>query len=283
MLDEHDMLMLLADHLGRHSLAWYGVLMLVSLASAAMAVRMLSRRDPPQRGRLALWPMPSVLVLNLLIGFAVVVGAAATFVELAEALRDQESLLGPFDDRLARTLAAHVPDAALQWFGWVTHFGDVPVLAGIGVVVTGLLVWQRRHALALFWAVSLAGNGVLIRVLKGLFERVRPEHDVHLAAADGWSFPSGHTAGSLVGYGLLAYLGWRLLPPRWRMPVVLAATAIAVSVGVSRVFLRVHHASDVLAGWATGGAWLIVSLLSVELARRVASGAWWQRRTAVRG
>ena len=64
----------------------------------------------------------------------------------------------------------------------------------------------------------------------------------------------------------------RSLPARWQLPAVLLAAAAAFSIGCSRVFLRVHHASDVVAGFASGGAWLTVCIASVEATR-------WYRRT----
>lgn len=267
--DPDALLIALAEHIGRHAVGWYIGLVVLALALAAAGVRLLERRELPGwatvRGRTVL---PPLFVLNLLIGFGLVVAAAATFAELSELLVEDGNRLGAFDDALGRALVANVPDAAMAYFALVTRLGDVAVLVVLGVLVAAALLIRRRFALAVFWSLSLAGNGLLTRLLKSLFERVRPVHEQPLVTADGWSFPSGHTSGALVAYGLLAWLAWRLLPRSWRMPAVLAATAVALSVGVSRVFLRVHHASDVLAGWASGGIWLVVSIASAELARR---------------
>jgi undecaprenyl-diphosphatase len=114
---------------------------------------------------------------------------------------------------------------------------------------------------------AVAGNGVLNTTLKQVFERVRPVHDDGLVMAHGFSFPSGHSSGAVVLYGMLAYVLCRFVPPRGHLPLVLAAVALAFSVGVSRVFLRVHFASDVLAGFASGTAWLVVCIASIELTR----------------
>nr|WP_259372690.1 phosphatase PAP2 family protein [Schlegelella koreensis] len=117
------------------------------------------------------------------------------------------------------------------------------------------------------WAVAFAGNGVLTRLLKAIFERARPEREHDLLGATGWSFPSGHSSGAVVICGMLAYLGLRWTRPAWHLPIVLAATALAFTIGCSRVFLQVHYASDVLAGFALGAAWLAVCVGAAEVIR----------------
>ena len=72
-------------------------------------------------------------------------------------------------------------------------------------------------------------------------------------------------------YGMLAYVAVRTLPVRWHLPAVLSAAAIAFTVACSRVFLRVHFPSDVVAGMASGLAWLMVCIVSIESSR-------WYRR-----
>uniref|UniRef100_UPI00286A84FF phosphatase PAP2 family protein n=1 Tax=Methylibium sp. TaxID=2067992 RepID=UPI00286A84FF len=104
--------------------------------------------------------------------------------------------------------------------------------------------------------------------LKALFARARPVHDGGALLAHGYSFPSGHSSGAVVAYGMLAFVLLRVLPKAWHLPVVLLATAIAFSVGSSRIFLHVHYPSDVLAGFASGAAWLAVCLVAAAWVRR---------------
>ena len=172
------------------------------------------------------------------------------------------------DQSLADTLRATASVATLTMFAWLTHMGDTAVLYVLAAVVGALLWWRGYRMLATGWLVALAGNGVLTRAFKHSFERIRPVHTHEIAVADGFSFPSGHSSSSLVAYTMLAYLALRLLPPRWHLLSVLAAAAIIVTVGWSRVVLQVHFASDVLAGWITGGAWVACCLLVMHGATR---------------
>lgn len=212
-------------------------------------------------------PQPALLLLGAAAGFAVLVGAAHVFAEIAERLGDG-GRMALLDEALSLSIGRHVGRGTLQVFYALTRLGDawfLLLLAG-GVA---LLLWRRgRGPLALAWLLALGGNALLIPLLKRIFERVRPVHDHGLVSELGFSFPSGHTAGATVAYGMLAYLAVRLLPARWHVPALMAAAALAFTVGSSRVFLQVHFASDVLAGFAWGLAWLAVCVLAVELSRR---------------
>lgn len=212
------------------------------------------------------------LGVRLAAGFAVIVSGAWVFAELAEKL-GTDGGMGRADQALADSLRTQLPPGVLQAFAWLTRLADTPTVTGVCILVAGLLVWRGRRWLALAWVLAVAGNGVLNTTLKQVFERVRPVHDDGLVMAHGFSFPSGHSSGSVVLYGMLAYVLCRFVAPRWHLPLVLAAVALAFTVGVSRVFLRVHFASDVLAGFASGTAWLVVCITSVDLTR-------WMRRPA---
>ena len=161
--------------------------------------------------------------------------------------------------------------SARQIFGALTHLGDTPTLIALGVIVALLLLAKGGRWTALGWTLALLGNALLNTTLKAIFERARPVHDSLLVNAQGFSFPSGHSSGSVVAYGMLAYVLLRALPPaqvgRAGLMLVLMATALAFTVGMSRIFLQVHFATDVLAGFASGLAWLAVCIGSMELTR----------------
>jgi undecaprenyl-diphosphatase len=96
--------------------------------------------------------------------------------------------------------------------------------------------------------------------LKRLFGRERPS-DQLLEQATNFSFPSGHALMSITFYGLLAYIGWHSIknrPLKWVTIIFLISWILAI--GASRIYLRKHYYSDVIAGFALGFLWLVVSL-----------------------
>lgn len=107
--------------------------------------------------------------------------------------------------------------------------------------------------------ISLLNYGV-----KLLVKRPRPD-GFRLILIDGYSFPSGHSASSLAFYGFLIYL---LLNNCKNNKVKILLTIILVililSIGVSRVYLGVHYASDVLGGFILSSLYLMTYITFVE-------------------
>ena len=125
--------------------------------------------------------------------------------------------------------------------------------------------------LAAGWSVALLGILPINGGLKALFRRVRPLHDHGFIVEPGWSFPSGHAFGAMVFYGMLAYVLLRLTP-RFHRAIIAGAVLMIGVIGTSRILLQVHYFSDVLAGYATGGAWLVLCIGTAELLRHRSPG-----------
>ncbi|MED5618519.1 phosphatase PAP2 family protein [Ideonella sp. BN130291] len=253
-----------AAWVGAHALALFFLGLLLLLLAAALAWRLLRRWLVPHQAS-TLTP-PVFLLTRVVVGFGLLVGGAWAFAEIAEALGGGPAL-GQADQALADQIGRHVPPGAIQAFALLTHLGDAVTLITLCIAVAALLVWRGRRWLALGWVLALVGNGVLNPTLKQVFARARPVHDA-IYSAPGYSFPSGHSSGAVVAYGMLAYVLLRFVPQRWHLAVVLCAVALAFTVACSRVFLRVHFASDVVAGLASGLAWLAVCVVSIELTRQ---------------
>jgi len=254
----------LAQAAGMHALPVFVGLLALLLVAVGMVDWSVRRVARQRRGR-EVHPLES-LAVGLVLGFALVVGAGYLFAVLAQEVVAVEGLARvdqAFSDAVHRSTSASV----LQAFGWITHLGDPATLLALAVGVVGVLLVRGERLLALAYVMAVGGNTLLNPALKRVFERSRPLATDGLAF-DGWSFPSGHSSGSLVAYGMLAYVLMRTLGRGWHRPAVLLAAAVAFTVGASRIFLQAHFASDVLAGFASATAWLTVCIVSTELVRR---------------
>ena len=146
----------------------------------------------------------------------------------------------------------------------VTDTGDVLWLGLLACGVAVVLALRRRWLVLQVWLFAVVLNGLVTRVLKNAFDRERPVASVALVTS-GASFPSGHTAGAIIVYGLLWLLLRRHVPAAWRLPVAALMAVWVALISVSRVLLEAHFASDVLAGALLGVA--ILSLVAWALAR----------------
>lgn len=129
------------------------------------------------------------------------------------------------------------------------------VISVMFLMVTAFAPGRRPGMCA---AVNLVSVVAINQVLKYVVQRPRPD-GFRLVSEVGYSFPSGHSMVSMAFYGLCAWMVWtyerdRLL--RWACCTSFGI--IIVLVGISRIYLGVHYASDVIAGFCVSIAWLSV-------------------------
>jgi len=189
---------------------------------------------------------------------ALLVGLALSLAVLATAL---------FLDAALTQWVREWPAAVRRFFSAVTLLGDsLYVFVLSALVMLGAILARARAGIsraldatlatlaarAVFVFVVCAGSGLLSQILKRLIGRARPrlfdEHGPFHFVFPGFpstyaSFPSGHT---ITAFACAAALAWFV--PRWRWPLF----ALAALVGVSRVAVGAHYASDVVAGAAIG-------------------------------
>ena len=253
----------LADFIAQHAVAVLVGVALLLLVATALFWRLVERYAPAMSRALRAVRLGVVATL----AFAVAVFAIVVFFEVVDEIEVGESM-AEFDVALSAALRRHLPHETAQVFATITHLGDGAVLTGLGLCVAVFLMAQRRWTVAAAWVVATLTGGLLNRLLKSIFERTRPLHDHGLVSETSWSFPSGHASGSMIVYGLLGYIIVRHTRPVWHIPAALVCVTLIVFVGSSRVLLQVHYLSDVLAGYASGAAWVALWIAGLEAMRR---------------
>lgn len=225
-----------------------------------------------QRGRSRMGPLQAYLptIAILVLGIVATMAIGEDFVELAVLLRQQSPVMLDIDQSVYRWAASMRSAPATMFFLAFTHLGGPIGLAVLGVGVAVLLFVRRHRGLALYVIVTAVMGGLMNLVLKGLFERARPDLAEALRQAHGYSFPSGHSMGSMIVLGSLAYVMARSWGP-WRLRSATIAFLIAsiATVGLSRVYLGVHWISDIGAGFAAGFVWLVVATVTFEAFWRI--------------
>jgi undecaprenyl-diphosphatase len=170
-----------------------------------------------------------------------------------------------FDRNAAEFIAVHIVNSDLtQIMKVVTFFGSIYFLIAAYLISIIYFFYKRKKIMALNIVVISISNLAVTLGLKELFGRVRPESPL-IAPLYNYSFPSGHAGGSFIFFGLLVYLIWKVnLPLFLKLPASVFLILFSLLIGFSRVYLQIHFASDVLAGFILGIFWLILSIWYLE-------------------
>jgi undecaprenyl-diphosphatase len=160
------------------------------------------------------------------------------------------------------SLATPIGISIAKAFSFIGGPAAMVVLMVAGAVY---LLFRRERHLAYVWLIAFVGGGALDWALKTLFHRARPSFPDAFVHVLGYSFPSGHAMGSLIGFGMLAYVVVRMLRrPSVDRSIAINAAVVVLGIGFSRLYLGAHYLSDVVAGFAAGIVWLAACISAAE-------------------
>lgn len=212
----------------------------------------------------------------ILIGFIVIGVSFNFFVELGENVLEEEKFV------IDTATTDFINTISYPWLinamGWITEAGSVMFLTIASIILAVYLFFFSSFSrwVTVFFAINMGGISALTKLLKISYGRKRPS-ELEQYDGTGFSFPSGHTTGSIVFYGFIIYLvtvshlGKRL---KWTINIFIAL--FAFSIGISRLFLGVHFITDVMAGISFGLSWLLICIMALEIT------LWNQRRRQVK-
>lgn len=136
-----------------------------------------------------------------------------------------------------------------------TYLCSVEVLLFLCVFVFLFTTDRMKASLV---SVNLIINYLINTLIKYIVQRPRPD-GYRLIAENGFSFPSGHSMIAMAFYGYIMYLVYKHEKVIWRRNLLLGLLGfVIIMIGVSRVYLGVHYASDVLAGFCMSVAYLML-------------------------
>jgi undecaprenyl-diphosphatase len=175
----------------------------------------------------------------------------------------------PFD-RSVHRLALEHREHLIGFASFVTDLGTLPVV--LPLLLLAAIPRAQRHGrwLLVLVAPLLLFAGQLVRfAVMELIHRPRPSPDDWVRIARGWSFPSGHTTTSALGFGLILLLVSAELTSRWARAVAgVVLLGLAALVGISRIVLGVHWPTDALAGWSLALAVTAAAAMILRLVDR---------------
>jgi undecaprenyl-diphosphatase len=212
-----------------------------------------------RRGIKKAWATLALLSVELIVVTVSFFLALVGFAYLARMVfwKKRETL----DQKVFGLLENQVNDTNTSIMNFFTMFGTHTFLVPANLLLIAYFLWIKKHKwYSIKIPVISISSLLLMFLLKQLFHRERPLVPL-LEPARGMSFPSGHALNSMVFYGLLIYIIHKTVESNAARKLLIFSLLLFIFfIGASRVYLRVHYASDVLAGFAMGLIWLVLSV-----------------------
>jgi undecaprenyl-diphosphatase len=208
------------------------------------------------------------LSLSLLLGLGTAIAALIFFGWLADEVLEGDSRRFDEVTRAAiHQLASPTLTIVMRGFSFVGS--TIALTIGTIIVVVRFAMRNLGREAKLF-AITMIGAGLLNITLKLAFKRARPEPFFNLSLPETYSFPSGHSLTSAVFFGALAaILTAHIKSKRVRAVIWIVSTLIFLTIGFSRIYLGVHHTTDVIAGFVAALIWiLVVRFVEIQIRRR---------------
>ncbi len=201
-----------------------------------------------------------LFLLEISIGLILSFSSLAFFIKVARDVMEKEFQF--FDIYIEKIIYASRSQTVTSFMINLTQLGSTPLIF-IGLVLTLLLILRHHKKEAFLFIITLAFSGLLNLLLKQVFHLPRPNLSP-LVIEGSYSFPSGHATNSLVFYSLLTYLVFRLTRNKsFTLVSLVVALSLILLIGYSRIYLGVHHPTDVLAGFVAG-FWCLITAVLIE-------------------
>ena len=161
-----------------------------------------------------------------------------------------------FDNKVYGRVISLKSDATTNIFKFITEFGSAE---GLIIIAVLCLIFIKNRKVGASIAVNLACSGLVNHIIKEIVQRPRPPMEYRMVEESSFSFPSGHSMTSATFYGLIIYFVFKKVKnTKIRNAICITLSLLVFLIGISRIYLGVHYASDVLAGFAFAIVYLVL-------------------------
>ena len=169
-----------------------------------------------------------------------------------------------FDQKIFSLITPHITENRTRIMRFISFLAKHTFLTPLIFLLITYFLIKKNKWMAIRTATVLLSSLLLMSILKRLIQRQRPP-DPLVEGITNFSFPSGHTFMGVAFYGLLIWYASVYISNKWtrRLAVSLLLLVIA-AIGFSRIYLRVHYATDVIAGICIGFVWLDFCLWFID-------------------
>lgn len=202
--------------------------------------------------------LPPILFLETIVGISLSLGSFLVFIKLRNEIFEKE--LTVFDNLIWQFFYRIRNPQLTKIMIVISHLGGEAVIISVITLVIFFLI--KKHYRELFFLASLLIMSVVIsHGLKLITQRSRPDI-APLITVNNYSFPSGHAMNSFVFYTAIAYLVFQKFR-NLKLSLIISSIAgvLILLIGISRIYLGVHYATDVIAGYIMGFWWLVTVIV----------------------
>lgn len=158
-----------------------------------------------------------------------------------------------FDNAVYSFVAKFISEPLTSLALIITTLGSAYVILPVCLILI-IIFWKKIEGVAI--SINLIISFLANQILKRIVARPRPT-EYRIVEELGYSFPSGHSMVSMAFYGLLIYFIYRKVKnPYIKWFSCISLTILILLIGLSRIYLGVHYASDVIAGFCISLAYL---------------------------
>lgn len=151
-----------------------------------------------------------------------------------------------FDNFIYNLFTSNITNTKTMLFKTITHLASFPVIV-ILCILSLILIKDKKIGTLI--CINSINSEIINKILKMIFIRPRPDV-IKLIRQGGYSFPSGHAMASMSLYGFIIYLIYKSnLSNGLKKTLIIIITSIILLIGISRIYLGVHYASDIIAGY----------------------------------
>lgn len=182
--------------------------------------------------------------------------------------------LSPLDNTVYGYISKFISGNLTSIMKFISNLGSIYFLSALAVIFITVFFIRRKHR---FYGIMIIINLISVLLLNIIFKNIiqRPRPDINqLISVAGYSFPSGHSMISIVFYGYIVYLCSVCIKKPYKQILSVFLILLILAIGISRIYLGVHYASDVIGGFLSGLSWLIIfstltNVLRLKLKRKI--------------
>jgi len=164
-----------------------------------------------------------------------------------------------FDDKVANYFLSFSNEHVISVMKFFTFFGTIQFLIPAYILLIIYFYARKQYRYCINIAIISISSSALMFALKDIFHRARPQLPI-IKSFVTYSFPSGHALSSFIFCSIIIYFVWKSsLQKSWKWLFIILLLIFTLTIGISRIILRMHFPTDVIAGFCLGIAWVIFS------------------------